>query len=368
MQSPKLLVWRRVFDKAYQGEGAQDGPTAASWNSSYTGQPIPRDEMDEYFVHTIARIQALQPQRILEIGCGTGMILHRLAPLCAAYYGRDISSRAIAAIRQWMRPEDGFGHVDLAVQQALDPWGVEPGTIDTVVLNSVIQYFPDEAYLTAVLQRAFETLTPGGHIFAGDIIHPALLPAFHVSVQLSKAPADMTAGALRQRIAELLQLENELSVPPVFFRDLQQRLAPAASADILLTRGWSDNELTRYRYDVVLRTAAEPPAAAAETIAWDPGRMKPANLAADLAQRQPPALRVTGVPNARLARDFALLRRLETLDPAAPVATLAAGLSTAAGEHPEAFWALEETCGYTVKLGPATDPAAFDALLERKPG
>ena len=65
MQSPKLLVWRRVFDKAYQGEGAQDGPTAVSWNSSYTGQPIPRDEMDEYFVHTIARIQALQPQLAL---------------------------------------------------------------------------------------------------------------------------------------------------------------------------------------------------------------------------------------------------------------------------------------------------------------
>jgi hypothetical protein len=55
--------------------------------------------------------------------------------------------------------------------------------------------------------------------------------------------------------------------------------------------------------------------------------MKPADLAADLAQRQPSALRVTGVPNARLARDFALLRRLETLD-----------------------------------------PAAFDALFERKPG
>ena len=366
MQSPKLLVWRRVFDKAYQGEGAQDGPTAVSWNSSYTGQPIPRDEMDEYFVHTIARIQALQPQRILEIGCGTGMILHRLAPLCAAYYGRDISSRAIEAIRHWMRPEDGFAHVDLAVQQALDPWGVEPGTIDTVVLNSVIQYFPDEAYLTAVLERVFETLAPGGHIFAGDIIHADLLPAFHASVQFSKAPAGSTVGALKRRIEDLLRVENELSVRPAFFRDLQQRLAPAGSVTVLVRRGRSDNEMTRYRYDAILHAGPTQPAPAAEEIAWEAGRMQSPDVAADLARRRPAAVFISGVPNARVARDFELLRRLETHDPDADVSTLGQSLPEPVGEHPETFWDLGESCGYSVQVSPAADPAAFDARLVRK--
>ena len=33
--------------------------------------------------------------RILEIGCGTGMILFRIAPRCEAYTGIDVSGRAL---------------------------------------------------------------------------------------------------------------------------------------------------------------------------------------------------------------------------------------------------------------------------------
>src|SRR3989442_7924392 len=34
--------------------------------------------------------------------------------------------------------------------------GIEPGSFDTVVLNSVVQYFPDGAYLERVLERSEE--------------------------------------------------------------------------------------------------------------------------------------------------------------------------------------------------------------------
>jgi hypothetical protein len=173
-------------------------------------------------------------------------------------------------------------------------------------------------------------------------------------------------GALKRRIEDLLRVENELSVRPAFFRDLQQRLAPAGSVTVLVRRGRSDNEMTRYRYDAILHAGPTQPAPAAEEIAWEAGRMQSPDVAADLARRRPAAVFISDVPNARVARDFELLRRLETHDPDADVSTLGQSLPEPVGEHPETFWDLGESCGYSVQVSPAADPAAFDARLVRK--
>jgi multiple sugar transport system permease protein len=47
--------------------------------------------------------------------------------------------------------------------------GFEAESFDTVVINSVVQYFPDVNYLWAVLQAAVRMVTPGGTIFVGDV-------------------------------------------------------------------------------------------------------------------------------------------------------------------------------------------------------
>ena len=62
-----------VYDEIYsQGSAAAD-PTfnITGWTSSYTGQPIPQSEMEEWVDCAIERMLALQPQRVLEVGCGT---------------------------------------------------------------------------------------------------------------------------------------------------------------------------------------------------------------------------------------------------------------------------------------------------------
>ena len=50
--------------------------------------------MREWVDVTVARIAALQPERVLEIGCGTGLLLYRLAPNCERYVGTDFSAVA----------------------------------------------------------------------------------------------------------------------------------------------------------------------------------------------------------------------------------------------------------------------------------
>ena len=61
-------------------------------------------------------------------------------------------------------------------------------SFDTVVLNSVAQYFPDLDYLLRVLEGAAAALRPGGRIFVGDVRSLPLAGAFHASVELARAP------------------------------------------------------------------------------------------------------------------------------------------------------------------------------------
>ena len=80
---------------------------------------------------------------MLEIGCGTGLLLWRIAPQCAAYVGTDLSETVVRNLRGHLQdPGHHLPHVTVRHQAADDFSGIEPGSFDVVVLNSVIQYFP----------------------------------------------------------------------------------------------------------------------------------------------------------------------------------------------------------------------------------
>ncbi|NOQ28196.1 MAG: AMP-binding protein, partial [Bacteroidales bacterium] len=55
----------------YVGEESVDEVTGGGWSSSYTGQPIPQEEMDEYSDNLLKKLEPLltSKTRILEIGC-----------------------------------------------------------------------------------------------------------------------------------------------------------------------------------------------------------------------------------------------------------------------------------------------------------
>ena len=94
--------WHGVYEGLYSGSTFATGAPAAvlgqdfgGWNSSYTGEPIPLEDMLEWRAATIDRIKSLGPQRVLEIGVGSGLVLSQLAPQCERYVGTDMSAVAI---------------------------------------------------------------------------------------------------------------------------------------------------------------------------------------------------------------------------------------------------------------------------------
>ena len=88
--------WQHVYDDLYGAEVGMSGfgTDFRGWNSSYTGDPIPLAEMEEWRSATVDRIMALQPRRVLEIGAGLGLVLSQIAPQCEHYVATDMSSVA----------------------------------------------------------------------------------------------------------------------------------------------------------------------------------------------------------------------------------------------------------------------------------
>ena len=76
---------------------------------------------------------------------------------------------------------------------------IEPEAFDTVVINSVAQYFPSIDYLVRVLEGAVQAWQPGGSVFVGDVRSLPLLEAYHTPFSCTKLPhrfrAETTAAA-----------------------------------------------------------------------------------------------------------------------------------------------------------------------------
>ncbi|MEU8878302.1 amino acid adenylation domain-containing protein, partial [Streptomyces javensis] len=363
---------------AYIGDAAED---FIGWDSSYDGRPIPLDEMREWLTATVDRISALAPRRVLEIGVGTGLLLRRLAPRCDSYWATDFSAAAIDALRNQIdRAPDLAARVELSAQPADVFTGLPAGHFDTVIINSVIQYFPGIDYLISVISGAMRLLTPGGSLFLGDVRNLRLLRCFATAAGLSKLGGELSGVDLRKAIEQTIFLERELLIDPAFFSALQATVPDIAAVDIRIKRGKSRNELTRYRYDVVLHKAPVTAVRADEvapTATWGTDVHRTEELSALLSRRHD-RLWVRGLPNARLMDDLAALRQFQdgpasaTPDPttATPDPTTATPDPTTATPDPttatldvETLHELAARHGYRAHLTWSENPERLDALF-----
>jgi amino acid adenylation domain-containing protein len=361
--------WQLLYDETYAEEQPDDPAFhIVGWHSSYSGQPFPAAEMREWRDATVERIRGLQPQRILEIGCGTGLLLFPLAAESAAYHGIDFSAPALAHIRRHLPPE--WSHVTLAQRRADELADLRPGSFDTVILNSVAQYFPSVEYLVAVISQAITLIAPGGHLFIGDVRSRPLLDAFATAVTLAQAAPGSSRQILNSQVRQLVAQERELLLDPGFFHALPQALPRISDVQVEIKRGHARNELSQFRYDVTL-TLDMPPAqpSATKEYDWSARRWTLPELRAALQERSSERMLLRQIPSARvrpLVEAVASLR-----DPAGPAtaAELRAALShdDESLVEPEALWTLGEELGYEVRVGWSGDGAdgCYDAVFSR---
>ncbi|MEU8389533.1 amino acid adenylation domain-containing protein [Micromonospora sp. NPDC048843] len=347
--------WQGVYDTLYaQADAAVFEERYSGWVSSDTGEPFPFEDMRQWRNATVRRIRELRPRRVLEIGVGSGLLLSQLAPDCDEYLGTDLSPVVIDALRRQTVQVPGLAdRVRLEVRAADDVEGLPHGTFDTVVLNSVVQYFPSPAYLISVLTRAVDLLAPGGAAFIGDIRGLRTLRCFATAVALRRAAPGTDLAHLRRTVEQAVSMETELLLDPEFFVALGRGHTDVAGVDVRLKRGDYHNELSRYRYDAVIRKrpATAVPGGELPMLRWGTDVDDVAGLAEYLREAGPPALRVCGVPNARTAHEVTAWREFEAGRPAAALAALAALDGPDGGAvDPESMCRLGEQQGYDAAL------------------
>src|ERR1700722_20197396 len=206
-----LEEWRYLYKATYRQDDLGPGNfNLQGWNSSYTGEPIAVEEMRIWVNETVTRLKELNPSRVVEIGCGTGLLLTKLAQACESYIGIDFSAEVLEQLKSYLSTQSDLMHVELRHGLAHELSGVGDDSVDLVILNSVVQYFPDVDYLLDVLSEAVRITRREGHIFIGDVRSLSLLEAYHTSVQLYKAAPEMTVEDLRRRIGQACRQEKEL--------------------------------------------------------------------------------------------------------------------------------------------------------------
>ena len=337
--------WRQLYEQTYV-DGAAEDPEfdIRGWNRSSDGAPLGEGVMREQVEQTVDRVAALEPGRILEIGCGTGLLLFRLAAAVERYCATDFSPAVLARLGTHVARR-GWEHVELLERRAEELSGLEGEDFDVVVLNSVVQYFPDDAYLRRVLSGALKCLRTGGAIFVGDVRNLALLEAFHATTELETAPADLSAGDLRRRVLRRMEIEQELLLDPAWFVTFAAEQPYSIKVEAWPRRGCHDTELTRFRYDVVLTRDADRPPAPTTILDWESDLLDAATVRRRLREE---GTLINRIPSRRLQGTVALLAELERGDPHATAATLRRVAATTNGVDPEELW---EVGPHVVRVG-----------------
>ncbi len=353
----QVEAWREVYDELYRGPG----PEFAGWTSSSTGRGLPRAEMLEWQRAAADRILALRPRRVLELGAGDGLMARLVAPACEEYWATDVSSAALDRLSTSISGEPELKRKIRIFQIASRDLSHLPGgCFDVIVLNSVAQYFPSLAYLEDVIRAAVARAEPGAAIFLGDVRNLGTAPYFYAETRLSSAPDDAGADEVLAAASHAAATENELLADPSWFLGLPQAIAGLSAAELHCKGGTYRNELTAYRYDVVLRTGPAQPAGIPPEARWG---TEVSDLGEVEARLSAGPVLVTGIPDARLTPAAEALACLRSGGTTAQARKLLAEPATS-GLAVSEFYRLGAELGYGVQTRPsATGDACFDVLL-----
>ena len=241
-----IKSWQNIYDETYKSNDVINPLlNFTGWNSSKTGAPIPISQMLEWHAEIINRIKLFKLGDVLEIGCGTGLMLFHLVKQCNSYIATDISKTSLNYILDQLSIiNKSLPSITLLHKPAHDLADFASHQVDTILMNSTIQYFPSVNYLLDVFAELIAKVRDNGRIFIGDVRNLGTLPDFY-SWRNNKILNE-------DEISNFLYNETELALSPLFFYKLKLTHDRVHTVEILPKKAQGDNELVKFRYDVNL--------------------------------------------------------------------------------------------------------------------
>ncbi|PSL44996.1 amino acid adenylation domain-containing protein, partial [Chitinophaga niastensis] len=360
-------LWETEYNRTVEEGTSQEEFNLTGWNDTFTGKAIPEDDMRKWLDDIVNVILSEKPERVLEIGCGAGLIYYQLAGHIKKYIGTDFSSVSVSQIRNRIsQGEKEYPHTILRVAAAHEVTLDEDEVVDLVILNSVIQYFPGEQYLTGVLEKSISCLKNGGRIVIGDVRDNRLLKSLKSRLSIDKFQERAGKREFVWGVDMQLLKEEELCFSPEYFYNLKNRYPEITHVDIQLKKGDYVNELTLYRYTVVIYVGVVKPVM---TPSWQPW-----NLLTDLQKTMvqlnngAPVVALQDVPNTRLWKEIQLEHGLKDS------AIITVGDLSKYIENPDSnmvamneLLLLAQDKGYHCRFLLDEDPLKINLLLEQAP-
>jgi len=290
--------WKSIFDENYKTneELEEYSFNILGWNSLYNGKPIAEEEMREWRDCTVEQILGEDLGNVLEVGCGTGLLLFKIIDKCKSYTGIDISEESINYLKGHTQNIYNIKLFNIAADKLGEQ---DINKVNFVIINSVIQYFPSADYLISALKEVVNMTDFNGKIFMGDIRNLDLLRDFYESVEQYQNKGKLSATQLTSRVDERIKNEHELIIDPRFFYSLKSVLPRISNVEIRIKKGKFYNELTRFRYDVMLTLDKEISDNINYKISWEEIHSLN-NLKEMLECKENDSVLVSSIPNKRL--------------------------------------------------------------------
>jgi 2-polyprenyl-3-methyl-5-hydroxy-6-metoxy-1,4-benzoquinol methylase len=134
-------------DEGGHGEAPSWDDLAGDWDSDPGPRAYAAAAFDSLADALATRAIPLRGTRVLDFGCGTGLLTERLATICAGIDATDASPAMLAVLRGKIA-RAGWGHV-----RALDDVGDAAGPYDLIVASSVCAFLDDYPGTVRALAR-----------------------------------------------------------------------------------------------------------------------------------------------------------------------------------------------------------------------
>lgn len=209
-------------------EVAKFGDLAHHWWDK-DSQFRPLHEINPLRLAWVEGLAGVRGQRIVDVGCGGGILAESMAAAGAAVTGIDLSGKALAVARLHML-ESGVENLDYREISAEALAAEQPGAFDVVTCMEMLEHVPDPA---STVRACAALARPGGWVFFSTLNRNPksfLLAIVAAEYLLKLLPAGTHDYARFLRPSELA------------------RMARAAGLTLDATQGLGYNPLTqRYR-------------------------------------------------------------------------------------------------------------------------
>jgi len=199
---------------------------AASWWDP-DGESRPLHDLNPARLAYITDRVVLKDTKVIDVGCGGGILSESMASLGATVTGIDVAAKALSVAKLHLH-ESGL-KVDYQ-QTTAETWAdVNPASAEVVTCMEMLEHVPDPA---SVISSCANMLVPGGHVFLST---------------LNRNPASFAIA--------IIGGEHIARVVPKGTHQYERFIKPSEICEWLRSSGMRVEEITGIHYNPLERTA-----------------------------------------------------------------------------------------------------------------